>query len=412
MKSGKLGYIMSRFPHLPETFILREMIEMERLGWEIALYPLILQEQAVVHPAARPFLARAHKLPFLSASLITANIRTFFNHPLRYLSLGAQVIRENRTSFKFLVRALVVFPRSVQIAKLMQQEGVQHIHAHYATHPALAAWIIHNLTNIPYSITVHAHDIFTEKAMLAIKLKGAVFIVAISEFNRNYLASQIGEWVRQKTEVIHCGVLPENYLSHSDSTPDGIFEILNIGSLQPYKGQKYLIEACARLHQNGIPVRCCIVGSGELLSELGTQISALGLEDIVKLTGPRTQEEIAQLLPKANCYVQPSIITSTGKMEGIPVSIMEAMACAVPVVATSISGVPELVQNQKTGLLVPPKDINALTNAIASIYNDPQNAKRMAQTGKELVLQQFNLHHNVQQLSLLMKSSTLAYPNS
>ncbi len=412
MGSGKLAYIMSRFPNLSETFILREMIEMEKLGWDIAVYPLILQQQDVVHSAALSFLERANNLPFISASLIKTNIFTFIKHPLLFLSLLAQVGWANRTSLKFLVRALAIFPKSVQMATLMQSEGVQHVHAHFATHPALAAWIIYRFTGISYSITVHAHDIYVEKEMLGTKLKDAVFIVAISEFNRNYLIDLFGEWIRIKTQVIRCGVLPEDYSVHlesfSDSLQDGVFEILCIGSLQPYKGQKYLIEACAKLNKRGVPFRCRIIGGGELQSELSVQISVLGLDHVVQLLGPRPQEEIAQMLPQANCYVQPSIITPSGKMEGIPVSIMEAMICSVPVVATAISGIPELVQDQVTGLTVQPQDVDILVNAIEVIYKNVQNARRMAENGKELVMMQYNLHYNVQQLSLLMKSAVQA----
>lgn len=405
MISGKIAYIMSRFPNLTETFILREMIEIERLGWKIDLYPLILQKQTVVHPEAKPFLLHTHDTPILSISTLRENLRAFFKHPLQYLSLGVQVVWENRTSPKFLLRALVVFPKSVQMASLMKQDGVSHIHAHFATHPALAAWIIHKLTNIPYSVTIHAHDIFVEKAMLAKKLKDAAFIVAISNYNRKYLADQFGDWVNLKTHVIHCGVLPEDFSPSSQPSSSDHLEIISIGSLQPYKGQKYLVEACASLHHSGISFKCKIIGGGELQSALSAQIIELGLAGIVELTGPLTQGNVAQELSRATCYIQPSVITATGKMEGIPVSLMEAMACSVPVIATSISGVPELVQDQSTGILVPPEDVISLVNAIISIYNDKENARRIARNGRELVLEQFNLHNTVKQLSILFQNS-------
>lgn len=372
---------------------------MEQQGWKIFLHPLILQRQAVVHPQAQSFLSRAQRLPLLSFRLLWANLSTFLRQPRCYLSTAARAFWENRTNRKFFLRALVIFPKSVAMARSMQKEGVQHIHAHYATHPALAAWMIHRLSGIPYSLTVHAHDIYVEKAMLATKLREAAFIAAISEFNRDYLGAELGETVREKIKVIRCGVLPENYAQAQPLQNQGHFAIVNIGSLQPYKGQKYLIEACALLRQRNIPIHCRIIGGGELLKELTHLIAAAGLEECVELLGARTQEEVAGLLAAANCYVQPSVITSSGKMEGIPVGIMEAMISGLPVVATQISGVPELVQNDQTGLLVSPENSVALADAIERLYRVPQLAQQLAQNGRTLVLQQYNLHKNVQTLS-------------
>jgi len=401
---------MSRFPHLPETFILREMIEMEKLGWEISLYPLVLQEQSVTHPAVKKFEQRAHSLPFISGAILSENFSELIHHPGSYFRLLGRIIKENSSSTKFLIRALAIFPKCVLMARMMQKDGIQHIHVHYATHPALAAWIIHQLTGIPYSVTAHAHDIYVEKPMLGTKILDSAFVIAISEFNRKYLIDYLGEWVDEKIHVVHCGVKPEDYQIHKDDDTSGVFHIMTIGSLQPYKGQKYLVSACAELVNRGIPVHFSIIGGGELKEDLQSQIVSLGLEKIVDLAGARTQEEVAEMLPRADCYVQPSIITPLGKMEGIPVSLMEALVCQVPVVATAISGVPELVQDQKTGLLVPPENVEMLVNAIETIYNDRGYACQLARDGRDLVLREFSLATNIKQLSLLIKM-TLKNPH-
>ncbi len=405
MTKGRVAYVMSRFPHLSETFILREMLEMERLGWEVLLFPLILQKQSVVHPAAAAFLPRAWDVRLFSARVLAANLAALFRRPGLYLSTAARVLWENRASPKFLLRSCVVFPKSVFMARAMQRAGVRHVHAHYATHPALAAWIIQRFSGIPYSITVHAHDIYVEKAMLARKLRGASFISAVSAFNRDYLVGRLDAGLRAKIHVVRCGVLPENYRPDGHVRSAAAFELVSVGSLQPYKGQCYLVEACALLKQRGLPLRCRIVGGGELFTALAAQIEAAGLADCVELLGARTQEEVAALLPAADAYVQPSVVTADGKMEGIPVGLMEAMACGLPVVATRISGVPELVQDGLTGLLVPPRDGAALAGALERLYRDSQLAGRLAAAGRQLVLEQYNLRENVRELSLLVEQS-------
>lgn len=396
--AAKIAYIMSRFPHLPETFILREMTELERQGHQVALYPLLVQKQSLVHDEARPWLARARRLPFLSIPVMAANGRSMWRRPLNYPALWARVLAENVSSPNLLIRAMALLPKAFYAAQAMQQEGVTHVHAHYATHPALVAWLIHRLTGIRYSVTVHAHDIFVRTAMLSPKLREATFVVAISEYNREYLARLIGPWIKEKTHVVHCGITPAHYRPRPVAGRRALLDIIHVGSLQPYKGQRYLIEACAHLREQGVPFRCRIVGGGEEEVNLRRLIAARDLQSTVELLGPLSQAEVARLLPTANCYVQPSIVTPSGKMEGIPVALMEAMACRLPVVATKLSGVPELVRAGETGYLVPPADSAALATALTTVYTRPEQAEAMATAGRELVLREFELQDNVRQL--------------
>jgi glycosyltransferase involved in cell wall biosynthesis len=185
------------------------------------------------------------------------------------------------------------------------------------------------------------------------------------------------------------------------------FEIISIGSLQLYKGQRFLVEACDLLRRQGFNFHCRIIGSGELRENLIGLIESRDLNNFVELTGPLPQEAIAEILPQADCYVQPSIITSSGKMEGIPVALMEAMASGLPVVATDISGISELVRPGQTGWLTPPENSQALADAILAIYADRLGAERKAQAARELVINEFNLHRNVKQLSALFQAAQL-----
>jgi colanic acid/amylovoran biosynthesis glycosyltransferase len=397
-----IAYIMSRFPNLPETFILREMNALEQQGWHLALYPLIAQTQPIIHAQAVPWTRRAHHLPFLSRQVLAANGRTLIEQPYPYTAACARALWENRTNFNLFARAVLLMPKAICAARWMQQESIAHIHAHYATHPALMAWLIHRLTGISYSITVHAHDIFVRTAMLTTKLRDAAFIVAISEYNREHLAHLVGDWVRAKTHLVHCGVEPSDYSPRTQPyNPNERFELISIGSLQIYKGHRYLIEACARLRDRGIAFRCRIVGEGVERPRLAQMIRDLKLESQVELLGAQSQDQVAQLLPTTHCYVQPSVIAPSGKMEGIPVSLMEALACAVPVIATSLSGVPELVRHGQTGRLVSPANADALADAIAHVYSEPQQARQFALAGRDLVLREFDVQSNAQHLGEL-----------
>jgi glycosyltransferase involved in cell wall biosynthesis len=394
----KIAYVMSRFPLLSETFILREMIEVENLGYEVVLYPLICQDQPVVHEEAKKWMPRARCIPFFSAAILLENLRAFINKPAAYVSILIQIIWHNRSSLDFLTKGLFLFPKAVHAAKLMKLEGIEHIHAHYATHPALKAWIIHKLTGISYSVTIHSHDIYDCHAMLAPKLREAVFLAPISEYNIRYLINLLGEWVREKCHVVHCGIDPSRYLPKPRLTESDVFQILQIGTLHWKKAQVHLIQAAASLRDRGVPFQLSIIGEGEERQNIEAEILKHNLNGHVKLLGAKTQEEVAHLLPDAECYIQSSI------SEGIPVAIMEAMACELPVVSTNITGIPELVLDGKTGVLVAPSDTEGMAEALDFLYKNPAIRHEMGKQGRNWVLQEFTLKGNAEKLTSLFEA--------
>ncbi len=398
----RIAYIVSRFPKLSETFILREMIALEKAGWEVCLYPIILEKTQVVHSEAEPWLKRLRYFPWLSGNVLGANFRLFFKSPLKYLSLWMKVIFGNIKSPSFLARAVMLFPKAVLMAEDLAEKNVKHVHAHFATHPAMAAWIIHQISGVSYSITVHAHDIYVNRSMLEPKLRDASFIVAISNFNREFLAQHYGDWVRDKIKIVHCGIDTQVYSGRSDALPeDKKNTFVSIGSLQAYKGMRYLIEACSLLKERGLSFKCKIIGDGEERAFLNDLVVRHGLERYVELVGAKKQNEVAQLLGEAYFYVQPSVITETGKMEGIPVAMMEAMASKLPVIASNLSGIPELIHHGETGYLVPPGESQPLADAIEYVLSHPQEVSRIAEAGRVMVQTEFDIYKNVNQLAEL-----------
>lgn len=394
----KIAYVMSRFPLLSETFILREMIEMEKRGYEIALYPLICQTQPIVHEEAERWIPRARCIPFFSTAVLAENLRVLLTRPLRYIAMFLRIVWENRSSLDFLTKGIYLFPKAIYTAKRMASEGVEHIHAHYATHPALQAWIIHQLTGIPYSITIHSHDIYDCHAMLETKLKEAVFLAPISEFNVQYLENLLGGWVREKCRVVHCGIDPSKYAPMPRPERGQTFHILQIGTMHWKKAQVHLIRAAALLRARGVPFQLSIIGDGEERPKIEAEIEKHNLNGCVKLLGAKPQQEVMNILPTADCYIQSSV------SEGIPVAIMEAMACELPVVATNITGIPELVLHGKTGLLTAPADIQGMADALQTLYENPAMRREMGKRGREWVLKEFTLTGNAEKLSRLFNS--------
>lgn len=393
----KIAYVMSRFPLLSETFILREMIGMDKLGFEIALYPLICQDQAVIHEEAKSWVKKAKCIPFISKDILIENIRAFFQNPIQYLSLFFKIFKDNLSSFDFLTKGLYLYPKAVYTAKRFKAEGIEHIHAHYATHPALLAWIIHKMTGISYSVTIHSHDIYDCHAMLGPKLQAASFLAPISNYNIDYMENLLGNWVRAKCTVVRCGIDPARFSPGNKERGD-IFKILQIGTLHWKKDQVTLVKAAALLRDRNISFQLTIIGEGEERSKIEAEIRNLNLEDQVLLVGAKAQHEVAQFLQQADCYIQSSV------SEGIPVAIMEALASELPVVATKITGIPELVLHEKTGLLVEAGDIQGMANALQEMYDNPIRSKHMGKNGREWVLQEFTLEGNINRLALKFQS--------
>jgi len=399
----RIGYVVSRFPQLSETFILREMDALEQEGWRISLFPLLTASAEVVHPAAVPWLSRARALPVLSLSVLMANSRALAKGPSSYLRLWCAVLCGYAGQPRSLVRALALVPSCVHLAEVVRRQRVPQLHAHYATYPLLACWVVHQLVGTPYSVTIHAHDIFTGTPMLARKLHAATAVVVISEYNRDFLIREVDRDLHDRTTVIRCGVDVSQYAGeHPAAAADGPLRVLCVGSLQEYKGQVHLVEACRLLVERGRAVHCVLVGGGPDGSALRRHIEEAGLEGIVELAGPRPQDEVTKLMRSADVYVQPSVIAADGQMEGIPVALMEALASGLPVVASALSGVPELVRDGETGWLVEPGDARVLASALEELMRRPDEAAVRARAGRSLVVTDYDLHSNVRRLSRLL----------
>lgn len=391
-----VAVLVSRFPKVTETFILREIVEMERQGQPVRLVPLLREKPSVAHPEAGAWMDRALFTPWFSAGILAANLRALGRDPARYLGVLGRVLWGASASANFFLRTLVLFPKSVYLAERLRAEGIGHLHAHFATHPATVALVVSALTGIGFSFTAHAHDIFVRRPMLRQKIREARFVRAISCFNRDFLAARYPE-AAAKTAVIHVGVDPSAYESEG-AGGGGPTTVLCVAALQAYKGLGVLVEACRQLHGEGIAFRCDIVGEGPLRAEIERHVARAGLGGIVQLRGARPEDEVARMMAAAAVIVLPSVVARDGQMEGIPVALMEAMAARRPVVASSLSGVPELVEDGVSGLLVEPGDAAGLASALRRLLADPGLRRAMGNAGRATVERRFRLPACVEEL--------------
>lgn len=344
-----------------------------------------------VHPRMRDIQKDVDYLAEASAGqLLFAHLHALSRHPLRYLAALPQLLRSGerlKTAIAQMSGAALLLHRHAALPKL-------HLHAHFTYGGAAVALWAHRLAGTPYSLTLHGADlIYDNPPDLAERLAGAEAIVSISRFNIDYLAQHFPQVRPKYLEVIRMGVPP---LASPPPRPPrtATLRILTVGRLSVHKAQHDLISACAHLRDQGLDFVCDIVGGGELHDALAAQIAELGLAAQVRLCGPRFHDEVLALYGQYDLFVLSSIT------EGQPVVLMEAMRAGIPVVATAISAIPELVQD--AGSLVPPADPVALAKAIAA-HAQGDDAEKL-ERARQIVSNEYNLLLNHRQFKAFLES--------
>jgi colanic acid/amylovoran biosynthesis glycosyltransferase len=398
---ARIAYVTSRFPKLSETFVLTELLALERRGVAVDLYPLLRERPALVHPEAAPLVGRARFTPFLSPAIVASQLFWLRRRPRAYLRAWRDVLAGTWGSPNFFAGAVACFPKVAHAARRMQADGVTHVHCHFANHPAVAGLVVRRLTGIPFSFTAHGSDLHKDRRMLDRKVAEAAFVVTVSHDNRRLIVRECGDHVAAKVHVVRAGVDTRLFAPapHSRQGDPAALSVVCVGTLHAVKGQAHLIEACRLLANDGVAVRCRLVGDGPDRPVLRARIRAAALENRVVLAGARTRPEVAQELRHADVLVAPSVPTREGRREGIPVVLMEAMSTGLPVVASAISGIPELVEHEVSGLLVPPGDAQAIAGALARLAGDPALRASLGRAARRRVLAEFDLESSAAELA-------------
>lgn len=400
----KVAYIVSRFPKITETFVLNEMVAVEKQGVQISLYPLQRERTEKMHPSAPAWVQRARFTPWFNGAILRSNLHYLFGKPGVYLKALRDALWGARKSRRFLAGALAFFPKTAHIARMMEQEGITHVHAHFASHPTMAALIIHRLTGLPYSFTAHGSDIHRDKVMLAEKTAEAAFVVPISYFNRDVILQASAGQHAEKMRVIRCGVDLSRFTPNGWRTAIQPMRILCVGTLHEVKGQQVLIEACSLLKQRAarsirpVPFTCHFVGDGPDMAMLTQKVAEAGLNEQVFFHGRLDQSEVVEQLHRADVLVTPSVPSADGRREGLPVVIVEAMACGLPVISSRLSGIPEIVLDGVNGFLTEPGDAAAIARAVETLANDPDLRRRFGEAGRCKVEAEFDEDMSAKQL--------------
>lgn len=388
----KVVYLVGTFPAISETFILNELLELQRIGVEVLIFARCRGQSQLVHAEACQVPA-VHYADPSPLQWLWGHWYWLCRRPLRYLQLVALAVYSGPSAIRTFITRLV------DAAKIMQSRP-NHIHAHFGYDSADLAMFTSVLSGIPFTFTTHGSDLYVRPSRnYAIKSRLALKHITISLFNKRYLVQHLR--VRdQDVEVVRCGIDFSNFVPGGELRTRR--QIICVGRLEEMKGMDTLIQACKILHDDGLECEAIIVGEGSERDNLERQITELGLENIVRLLGSKTQDEVRRLLKSSLVKVLVS------RREGIPVALMEAMALRIPVIGSAVYGIPELIEDERTGYLVQPNDPSALASRIKQLLLDPKLRESLAERAYQKVYREFNLSLEVKRLYGIWQSSNRA----
>ncbi len=418
-----IGIVVKRWPRLSETFVLNEILGLERSGLPLRIYALMDPHEPAAQKTVGDVQAPVSYLrtgtPADLLSLLVAQLSMVRRAPWRYLRTLGYVLarRRHRSTFVHLFEG-------ARLVALLREHGVTHLHAHFAHGPTSVAHFAHLLGDVPFSFTGHAKDIYLSPPdLLAAKIAAARFVATCTGHNVAYLRELAAPTDSAKIHLVYHGVDTDRFslkpLNNGLDTGNESampVRVIAVGRLVEKKGYRYLIRACALLRERGYRFTLDIYGSGEQRDELLALINSLGLGEVVQLQGARTQDKLLAIYRQAALFALAPYVLESGDRDGIPNVLMEAMSVGLPVVATAVSGIPELIVDGRSGLLVPPQDETALADAMGRLLDPvhgPAFRDYLGSGGRERVVEHFDATlHLERMVDLLRTGGTVAAVSS
>ena len=393
----EVAYLFERFPSFGQTFCYREVAELERQGTKVHVFSIRRPANEPPQDWDKQIVDRVHYLPE-EKPLVAEVEATLRQKPLSGAPQTAIQQWGRQPDFLRLYQAIYV-------GKRMQENGLGHLHAHFAGMAARTAWWIRQFFGIPFSFTGHANDIFAPRDF-AISLpkimESAAAIVTVSDYAADFLKSRFPNEAARIHRVYN-GIDLSRFqpADFGSETP----AIISVGRLIEKKGFADLIRARGLLKNRGRSVVCDIIGEGPLEETLRAQIAGAGLEGGVRLIGPQTQPQIAQRLAKATVFVLPCAREEGGGMDNLPTVIMEAMAAGLPVISTPLAGVPEMVEPGVNGELVPEHDPEAICAAVERLLDNPERVRQLGDRGRQMATEKFSIQESARRLREIFSMS-------
>ena len=381
----RIGYVLKRFPRYSETFVVTEVLAHEAAGWEVEIFSLRPPNDTHFQDLLARVRAPVRYLPSegTRAADFWAALQEALLLPLAWTALDAARGEPAGDVYQALLLAVEV-----------RRRGIEHLHAHFATSATTVARLAARMAGVPFSFTAHAKDIYHEAVRpddLRRKLAEAAAVVTVSDFNLAYLRQTYGP-VAAGVRRVYNGLDLDRFPYREPRVRSS--RVVAVGRLVEKKGFDVLVEAAALLAGRGVDFTAEIIGAGELEETLRRQIDLLGLASRVRLLGPRPQAEMARAVGEAAAFAAPCVVGSDGNRDGLPTTLLEAMALGTPCVSTDVTGIPEIVRDGETGLVVPQNDAVALAAALERLLGDPELRLGLAARARRRIEEDFDARRN------------------
>jgi glycosyltransferase involved in cell wall biosynthesis len=393
----KLGYLISQYPRLTATYVLREVSELRRQGVDVCVVSVRRCDRPLAELSADEAKEAMQTFSVMGAGslhALVANLRILCRHPLGYIRGLVYAWALSCGAPKLMLMHTFYFLEAVVAGDHFERQRVRDIHTHFSSTVLL---ILARIFRVRYSLTSHGPGDFIDVAgfHLAEKVAGATFVATVAQYGMSQVLSASNPTHWDKVVVLPLGVdidafRPRNAPRRARGEP---FRLLSVGRLSPPKGYPILIEAVALLRERGRNVRLTLVGEGALRTVLEGQIAQHELADVIHLAGACNHDDVVNFYDSSDAFVLSSFL------EGLPVVLMEAMAMELPCVATWIAGIPEIIENDVEGLLVPPASASAIADAVGRLMEDPEGARRLGIAARRKVVAKYQLGRNVERLA-------------
>lgn len=410
-----LGYILKGYPRISETFISNEILLLERMGFKLRLFPMRLPRENFSHDSVKKIQAQVDYLPtelFLDFSrLITPNIflavkqSSAYLRTLRYAAKGTQ--KKGLATLKHLLQAGYLTNNL-----LLKDSNIVHLHGHFAHSPTSVTLFASLLSDIPFSFTAHAKDIYTTaKDKLKRKIDRARFVTTCTAHNEEYLKNVAGNSSTPVFCIYHGIDIDLFKHQRFNISPANPYRILTVARMTEKKGLPTLYRALKILHDNGFQFRHTLIGDGDDREKILELISSLQLSDNCEWIGTRTHEEVLQNFNESDLFVLACEIAKSGDRDGIPNVLVESLAMGVPALSTEVSAIPEILLNDKTGITVPPSRPDTMSDAIIRMLTDHDLRQRLITNGRQYVEEEFDNKIWVKKLGELFLSQNSLLQN-
>lgn len=382
----RIGYVLKRYPRFSETFVVNEILAHEAAGVDIDIFGL----RPPLDTRFQPEIARVKgEVTYLSTGAVRASQFLESIRPMladrdpRIFDIADVLDAEGDDVFQ-----------AMELAHAVRARGITHLHAHFGTSATTVARLASVLTGVPYTFTAHAKDIYHEYVdadALGQKLADAARVITVSDFNAVHLANEYPEHAHKIVRVYN-GIRMDQYPLRPPGERKPL--VLAVGRLVEKKGFDDLVTACGMLRDQGIPFQCKIIGDGDQRAKLASRIDQLDLRDAVELAGAMPSDAVAAHMREAAAMVMPCVTASTGDRDGLPTVLLEAMATGTPCIGTDVTGIPELISHEETGLLLPERQPAGIADALRRLLVDQHLGRELATAARALVEREFDIHKN------------------